>query len=313
MPEVAPAILHSALAADVLFANKRTGAMYAAEYFKKNVWYPTSYYPNPHFKTVNKKGFARVPTLQAACLKVLSTYHKAFGNHQGRPFVRSHLDKLHDNHKHANMILAAADRETVEVTPLQAQALEYTDEAIMRMNRAMGTTDQVGKTPLQLYTGCLNKIPLGSAAGLYPSVVVRGVRGHTKHTISPCGQKLETFPQLIQHFFGMVDRRERFQVTWAVSPKSAMEISMEEQATDETFEAWCAKHRLFIIPSAPFIFAERLVLYYSKLVEQNTDIKIGFKWPRGGADFLFKGFNLREAFFLVTVIFRSWTRLFIRY
>jgi hypothetical protein len=161
------------------------------------------------------------------------------------------------------------------------------------MNRAMGTTKEVGKTPLQLYTGSIHKIPVHSANGLYPYQVKPTItKDGVRYTVSPRGQKCENIMQVMKALFRHADDREPFEVCWSMSPKSAMEISHLDQATEEEYHAWLAKHRLFIIPSAHLILAERLIVYFSKLIEQNTEIKIGFKWPHGGADFLFKGYNL---------------------
>jgi len=295
LPEIAPAIVLSVMAADYLSLQSRSklGEVFDLEFMLKYVWEPTDHYLAPQYE--QSEG---VPSLLVLAARAAGEYHRIFGKTNGFPHVRSHLADLHENHKHANVILAAADRATVEVTPVQERALEYADEAITRMNRAMGTTDQVGKTPLQFYTGSIHSIPVHASNGIMPGTVSKFTeQGRVRYTISPRGQKCENITQVLEQFLKNVDKREPFEVCWAMSPKSSMEVSFEEQGSEDQFRAWCAKHRVFIIPSAPFILAERLTCYFSKLVEQNTDIKIGFKWPRGGADYLFKGFNLKGALF----------------
>lgn len=305
LPHIAPGVVKSVLIADFLDVQDACPGMYVTlKHMLKYVWEPTPFFPNHHFiptgtvlpGSVNQERY--VPTLAHLAMRAYGIYSGAFGLRNGFPQVRTALAHLHENHKYANVILQASDRDTKVVTPLQREALQYTHEALDRVHRALGTQDKIGKVPAEFLPASFQRIVMRSSDGLYAGVPRRytteeGVR----YTITPTGIKYQNYRQVITALFNHIDTKTPFAVYWAISPKAAMDFSTEDQLDEATYEKWCAKHRIFIIPSSIFIYAERMVMYLRKLLEQNTDIKIGFKWPRGGADFLFAGYNLVNALF----------------
>jgi len=184
------------------------------------------------------------------------------------------------------------DQPVKDLTELQIKALTGLDEALDRHHKLLGTLDRIGTVPAEIDPRSLQNIALHSSGGLRPGVTTRKIDGGIEYIQTARGKKWDHYEQDMLQLFRCMDGSMTFPVYWAITPKHEMKFSLSKQGTEEEFDKWNRKHRIFVIPSAIFIYAERILLFVKKTLEKNTRIKIGHRWPQGGADFLFKGLRV---------------------
>jgi len=73
-------------------------------------------------------------------------------------------------------------------------------------------------------------------------------------------------------------------VYWVITPKSEIFYTFDKQYSDDKWQKFKDKCRVFVIPSSSFVLLERLVSKIRMLKERGPCIRIGHKWSRGGMD-----------------------------
>jgi len=285
-PEVKfdPKIIVSVKAADYQFLLDSMLPV-SADFLEKNVFLPSSTFPNPKFQE------KRIPSLFVLAARKAVQYNRIFGDTNGRPHFRHALQGLTEDQKLENTILLM-DRPVKDVTPLQRSVLEYTEEAMDRMHQMNDTAKYIGTVDAKFNPCSLKDVQLGASNGLYPGQVVKIKYDGLTYTISDKGKKYENFEAVMKKLLRCIDTRTDIQVFWAIVPKHEMKFSFTAQLNQDEYDKWIKKHRIFLIPSSIFIFAERMLIYARKIFESSTRIKVGHKWPRGGADYLFRGLKI---------------------
>lgn len=73
-------------------------------------------------------------------------------------------------------------------------------------------------------------------------------------------------------------------VNWVTPPKNEVFYAFDKQMDDEKWYVFVNKLRVFNIPSAVFIYLERMASLVRHIRERGRVIRIGHRWPRGGGD-----------------------------
>jgi len=139
---------------------------------------------------------------------------------------------------------------------------------------------------------------LGSSAGANKGQV-REIRTLTsKVCVSPYGKKYEMHGFDLDIFLRFVREGKDIPVYWVVTPKSEIFYTFDKQYSDEKWQKFKDKCRVFVIPSSSFVILERLVSKIRMLKERGACIRIGHKWSRGGMDMIAEclGIGLSDCF-----------------
>jgi len=265
----------------------------------ERVFLPSKRFPNPHFKPDSSfktaQGGTQIPHLWILAARQVAEYNRIFGETNGRPHAIHALENLDKNNKYQDTLLLK-DQMVSRLTEEQRFVVNKLERALDLHHSLLGTDKYIGKIPAKLDPRSLRGLPLHSSQGSEPGIIQTMFKDGITYILNPRGKKYENYESTIKELYDHIKNRKPIYISWEISPKHEMKFSTEKQKDDETYRKWRAKHRIFEIPRAIYVYMERLVLFVRKILENNTRIKIGHKWPRGGADFLFRGLGLDGVF-----------------
>lgn len=260
------------------------------EILQKHVFLPTKRFPNPDFVPDTT-----VPSLLILAARKVVEFNRAFGETNGRPHVVHSLEGIDTSTKLQDTI-SLKDMPVKDITPDQRQILTKLERALDLHHSLLGVDKYIGKVPAEINPLALQGTPLHSSNGCHEGETIVHVVDGYRYVYNPKGQKFEHYRATIREMFEHFRTRAPPLITWEISPKHELKYSTEKQLNDEDHRKWTRKHRIFEIPRSIYIYKERVILFVHKILVNNTRVKIGHRWPRGGADFLFQGLKIDGKF-----------------
>lgn len=257
-PMFDPKIALSVKIADIATINERVGCQVTGDFAERHIFLPSTTFSNPKF-IPDPAG--SVPSLFVLAARKYVEYNRVFGDTKGKPHFRHALTDLDVNNKYENTILLM-DRPVRDVTDVQRAALVHAEEAMDRVHRMNGTSHLIGTVPAEFDFRALQGVSLGASNGIYSGNVYKVTKNGVMYVVSPRGKKYESFEAVIHKLISSIDKRKPFPVYWAITPKHEMKFSFSHQMDEDSYQKWIMKHRVFVIPSSIFVFAERLSLIH---------------------------------------------------
>jgi len=233
--------------------------------------------------------YSGVAPLQFLVMRSLSSYHWALGTTKGHPHWIPAMADLYP-FKLGKAVLQMA-RPSLGDRP--QPALKYLQEGIRHLYRMMGL-DLRQKFTQPFTLAGIAKAYLGSSNGIQQGQYSTLRHADVEIKISPTGKKIDTIEQDLDAILNFLRTGKEPPIYWTVSPKSENAFEWVKQLSDEQWEAARQKLRLFIIPSGVFVLLERLVSEFRHLRERGRVIRIGHRWPHGGADTLAQCLGITE-------------------
>jgi len=224
-----------------------------------------------------------VPSLAHLCMRKLSLYNGVYGLVNGRPMYTSAADNLFINHKYADAV-GEMSRQTDQVTTAAKEALKHLPQALGYLYHHLGTSDKFCKYESKIDMTVLYGAYLGSSNGLqnFPETFFKMESGD-KVKVSASGKKAEMFVQDLRTVLDFLKYDIPFETYWDIKEKNEMFFSKTKQYSDDDYNAWKNKLRLFVIPSGPFIILEKLLCTIRHRIERGGCIFVGSTWSYGGA------------------------------
>jgi len=272
--DVEPSVRRYVFTSDAIVLNKRTGCVD----------------PNALARCFNYD--STVPSLKTMCLRVASTTFQCFGLTNGRPHVISAMSDLYTDHKLTKAVLNMV-RPTLHDRPLPSNLYE---EEVARHFYRMSGIDFNRKEKVVFALTTLINMYLGSSNGRNRGAKFKRKYDEFTLVVRPKGKKIETFEQDLAALINMLRTGEIPAVYWSVTPKNERYYSWSKQYDDKAYAAWCAKLRLFIIPSSINILMEKLVSVPRMRREHGRVIRVGHRWPFGGGDTLANCLGVTDPF-----------------
>jgi len=227
-------------------------------------------------------GRSEIPTLSQLCMRKLSAFQMAFGKTNGHPHVIAASDGMMTG-KYQDALLSMSR------PPLPGRVREpikYLGEAMDWLYRQLGVNLE-NKIPFKLSLRPLRGAYLGAASGQNYSAVRKIITGEDLEfpvKVAARGKKIDSISQDLEDMLEYLNSGKEPGITWVCPPKVENFFSFVKQQTDEEFASWCRKLRIFNIPNSIFNHLERLTCYVRHLKERGRVIRIGHRWPKGGAD-----------------------------
>lgn len=238
-----------------------------------------------------------IPSLQDMILKKESGYWNTMGSHQGRPFVVSAMSNLFPL-KYSDSILNM-NRPTHEVPKAFEEIKKYVPKAMDILYHKMGIYE-FGKDKSSISLDDLEGMYLGASNGINfgKNFVITDPGFDQPIYISPKGKKIDTFQSDLEAILDFLRTGEAPPVYWNITPKNENFFSWAKQMSDQDWESWKKKVRLFVIPSSIFILGEKMVSNFRHHKERGWVISVGYSHSQGGPDKLAKmlGVDLKNCF-----------------
>jgi len=215
------------------------------------------------------------------CLRQVSAYRWACGKTNNRPhWVPAMADLYPFKLGKAVLHMARPD-----LGDRPKGAIKYLEEAITHLYRMMGL-DMSKKYVVPFSMANLKTAYYGSSNGVQEGERSNFEWGPCNVKVTPCGKKIDTLEHDLDALLDFIRTGKEPPVYWTASPKSENAFEWIKQMNDDAWEALRQKLRLFIIPSGIFVMMERVVSVFRQLRERGRVIRIGHRWPHGGADTL---------------------------
>lgn len=106
--------------------------------------------------------------------------------------------------------------------------------------------------------------------------------------VTPKGKKVDSYEQDITDILQYLRTGIEPGVVWTTPPKNENFFEFFKQMSDEMWDRFCKKVRVFCIPSSIYILLERLVSHLRHIKERGCVIQIGRPWSHGGMDSIAK-------------------------
>jgi len=266
-PRVTPKVEHAIKKADRVFLRRFSNGVVdeSWSWYMKNVW-------------TNKPTFDVMP-LRTMILRRHSIWQMAFGHTGGRPHVVAAMANMFPR-KLANAVLQISRDNTVP--SVAKEVTVHCAEALDRMYRAM----KIPKFRTQRCKLSLNRlmdIYMGASGGLNEGPRYT-VPSKVEVNVTPDGKKFETVEQDLEAILRFIRDGVEPPIYWNHQPKDENGFKVFKNLTDEEWNAWAEKLRIFVIPNSLFIRMEHLVSSVRRLLEVGWVIQIGHKNSRGGVD-----------------------------
>jgi len=225
-----------------------------------------------------------VCSLRSLCLRRESMYHWACGKTNGHPHVVAAMANLYPR-KLAKAILTMA-RENIENLP--REPLVYLNEAMDVLYRKM-RVDLTKKNLWKLSFAQLKDMYMGASNGDSEGkrFTIHPTEAHpVEIKVSPKGKKIDTFEQEVDAILRFLRTGEEPNIPWVVPPKDENFFDFGKQWSEEQWQRFEEKLRVFNIPCSLYILMERMVSHIRHMRERGWVIRIGHRWSHGGADSL---------------------------
>jgi len=233
-----------------------------------------------------QNGTTEIPPLSQLCMRKLSNYQTAFGKTNKHTHVIAASDNVHLG-KYQEALLSMSR------PPLPGRVREpikYLGEAMDYMYRLMNVNLE-NKIPFNLSLRPLRGVYLGSANGQNYSPMRKTIVDQDNDfpiKVAARGKKIDTIDQDIEDILEFLNSGKEPGITWVCPPKIENFFSFIKQLNDKEFESWCKKVRVFNIPNSIYNHLERMTSYVRHLKERGRMIRVGHRWPKGGADTIAK-------------------------
>lgn len=296
LPPVDPRVVTSVKIADYITLTKACGfEIFSPGEMEEQIFLDTKLFPNPRSAAFYERNKTKVPSLSVLAARKFVEYNRVFGETNGRRHVIHALEGLSTTSKLQNTILLK-DQNVAKVSEEQRQVIDKIERALDLHYRLLGTDKCINTIEAKINPKAFENIALHASNGMSEGIKkVVHVDGFT-YIYNPSGKKFEHYQSTMRSMFTCFAKRHSPLVTWSISPKFEMKFSTDKQSDDNAYHRWMNKHRIFEIPNAIYVYMERIMLFVRKILENNTRIKIGHRWPKGGADYLFKGLNIEGVF-----------------
>jgi hypothetical protein len=236
-------------------------------YLEQNIWVDTD---------------RKCENLQAMAMRQLSSWHWACGKTNGRPHVVAAMANLYPK-KFAKSVLSMA-RPKLGDRP--REPLKFLNEALDNLYRLMNI-DLSEKEKFKFSFKSLEGMYLGASNGVCEGSTRTLVDDLDEPIrVSNKGKKIDTFEQDLEAIIEFLRTGKEPAVYWSVPPKNENFFSFTKQWSDEEWEAFTNKLRVFNIPTGIYIHLERMCSLLRHLKERGLVIRVGHKWSHGGADTL---------------------------
>jgi hypothetical protein len=224
-----------------------------------------------------------IPSLAAMILKKESGVWQTTGTIKGRKFVTAAMENLHPD-KYADALLNM--NKPTQKPPAAFEEIKSTVPRAMDLLYHKMGIHEYGKEKNPICLGPLDGMYLGASNGINfgKHFVISDPDFECPVEVSPKGKKLETFASDINEILHFIRTGEEPPVYWNITPKNENFFSWTKQMSDDEWESWKKKVRLFVIPSSIYILGEKLVSRLRHLKERGWVIAIGYSHSRGGAD-----------------------------
>lgn len=229
-----------------------------------------------------------VPSLFKMSLRSLSTTFQCFGKTRGRRHVISALDDLYVDHK---LTKAMVNLVCPTIHDRILPSNMYEEEVSRHFYRLSGI-DFTRKEKVVLSLTSLIAMYLGSSNGRNRGKSYKKEYSNFTLVVRPKGKKIEIFEQDVAAIINMFRTGIFPAVFWSVTPKNERYYSWTKQQIDRVYNEWVSKLRLFIIPSSVYILIEKMVSIPRMRRERGRVIRVGHRWPHGGADTIAKLLNV---------------------
>jgi hypothetical protein len=221
-----------------------------------------------------------VPPLWALCLRTQSAFHWACGLTNGRPHAISAMANLAPR-KLPDAILLFDKKNEPEKSK---EALKHTEPALDLMYRFMGL-DLSKVREWKCGLSSIKDMFLGASAGLMTAETKSIALSMSEEIrVSNKGKKIDYHEQVLLQILDFLATGKRPTVNWVTPPKNEVFYAFDKQMDDEKWYVFVNKLRVFNIPSAVFIYLERMASLVRHIRERGRVIRIGHRWPRGGGD-----------------------------
>jgi hypothetical protein len=230
--------------------------------------------------TVTYDGFNLVfemPKLSHLCLRALSTWHWAVGKTNGRMHVTSAMADLD---KKAAQAVCDMSRQPIGDQPVPA--IKNLDDGLNLLYNYMGIDLSIKKKWKPSFSG-FSSAYLGASSGLKNSKAF--VIQTTVEDIKALGRgkKIDFIEQDLLRLLEFYKTGKEPFVAWTLPLKDENFFSWTKQLDDNAYAAWKQKARLYNVPDSVFMHAEKQATAITHYRERGKVIRIGSKWPRGGA------------------------------
>jgi len=223
-----------------------------------------------------------VRPLWALAMRQQSSFVWACGTTNGRPHVVTAMADMYPR-KLADAILAFDRRHEPEN---MKKIMDMSPEIINLMYSLMGVPLDKPKE-WKCSVSSLRDMYLGASSGIHNArnEKVRTATGE-EVKISSKGKKVDFHEQILLQIHDFIVNGVEPNVDWSMPTKNENFFNFSKQYSDEEWAAFLDKLRLFNIPSAVFIYLERMVSLERHIMERGKVIRIGHRWPRGGGETL---------------------------
>jgi hypothetical protein len=252
------------------------------ERYSPEVWYE------------DRKVAEAIPTLRHMILRKFSSWRMACGKVNGRMPVTAAMSNLFPR-KFVNSVLnmnrpthKPPDCFDKEIRPLVPQAMDL-------LYHKMGI-HKFGTEHSRISFLPVKQTYLGASSGLnkHKHFTISDPGFENAIFVSAKGKKIELLEADMYALLDLLRTGSAPPVYWNVTPKNENFFSWLKQLSDDDYDAWKNKCRLFVIPSSLFVHAEKMGCRVRHYKERGWTIAIGHCNAKGGVDKLAKMLGINK-------------------